>query len=281
MRRAAAIAFVAMLVLVAGGAATATPAARWKPAQGLRWQYQLQGAANVGICATPASVSVPGSRSCVRPNVYVIDLYAANGSTPNAAAVKQIHARHAHAVCYVDAGSWESWRPDAARYPKKLLGKSNGWPGERWLDIRARALLLPILDARVQKCVKAGFDAVDFDEVEGYANATGFPLTGSQQLAFNRALAQMAHTHGLAVGLKNDLGQLQALRPAFDFAVNEQCSQFQECSTYTAWIQGGKPVVEIEYSGSTKASCADAAKHGRDAMHKELALRATPWVPCA
>ena len=132
----------------------------------------------------------------------------------------------------------------------------------------------------MQKCERAGFDAVDFDEVEGYANDTGFPLTGSQQLAFNRALGQMAHKHGLAVGLKNDLGQLKALQSAFDFAVNEQCFQYQECSTYNAWLHAGKAVVEIEYSGSTKAICADAATHGRDAMHKALALKATPWVPC-
>jgi hypothetical protein len=216
----------------------------------------------------------------VRPDVYVIDLYAADGSTPNAAAVKQIHARHAHAVCYVDAGSWENWRPDAARYPKKILGKGNGWPGERWLDIRAKGVLLPILDARMQKCAKAGFDAVDFDEVEGYANNTGFPLNNTNQLSFNRALAQLAHKRGLAVGLKNDLGQLKALQPAFDFAVNEQCFAYHECSAYNAWTHVKKPVVEIEYSGSTKAICADAEKHGRDAMHKALALKATPWVPC-
>ena len=76
VKRAAAVAFVAMLAFAAGGAAPATSAARWKPAQGLRWQYQLQGAANVGICATPA-----GGGPCVRPNVYVIDLYAADGTT--------------------------------------------------------------------------------------------------------------------------------------------------------------------------------------------------------
>jgi len=42
----------------------------------------------------------------------------------------------------------------------------------------------------------------------------------------------------------------------------------------------GKPVVEIEYSGSNAAICANAAAHGRDAMKKALALKATPWTPC-
>ena len=137
--------------------------------------------------------------------------------------MKQIHARLAHAVCYVDAGTWENWRPDAARYPKQLLGKGNGWPGERWLDIRATKVLLPLIDARVAKCAKAGFDAVDFDNVDGYANTTGFPLTGAAQLTFNKAIAGLAHKRGMSVGLKNDLDQLGALRTSFDFAVNEQC----------------------------------------------------------
>ena len=127
---------------------------------------------------------------------------------------------------------------------------------------------------------KARFDAVDFDEVEGYANDTGFPLTGADQLKFNRALARLAHERGMAVGLKNDLGQLAALRPAFDFAVNEQCFAYRECAAYKAWTAAGKPVVEIEYSGSIAAICASAAAGGRDAMHKALALSATPWVPC-
>ena len=39
-------------------------------------------------------------------------------------------------VCYIDAGTWEDWRPDAAQFTTSLLGRSNGWPGERWLDVR-------------------------------------------------------------------------------------------------------------------------------------------------
>lgn len=247
----------------------------WQPRPGLRWQYQLQGKVDTSICAKPAS-----GGACVRPDVWVIDLYNDDGTTTNAAAVKQIHARRSHAVCYVDAGTWENWRPDAARYPAKIRGKSNGWPGERWLDIRAIKVLRPLLAARVDKCVKAGFDAVDFDNVDGYTNDTGFPLTGAQQLTFNRMLAQLVHARGLAVGLKNDLGQAAKLRRDFNFAVNEQCYAFHECSGYDSWTKTGRAVVEIEYAGNTAAMCSAAFAGRRDAMHKALALRATPWVPC-
>jgi hypothetical protein len=269
---AAAIAAIAAVI----GVAVPSPAAvKWQPKPGLRWQYQLQGAVSPSVCAPP----VKGG-ACVRPDVFVIDLYADDGTTTNAAAVKQIHARKAHAVCYVDAGTWENWRPDAARYPTKLRGRSNGWPGERWLDVRAIKVLQPLIAARVDKCVKAGFDAVDFDNVEGYANDTGFPLTGAQQLAFNRMLARLVHARGLAVGLKNDLGQAGVLRADFDFAVNEQCFAFHECARYDGWTKSGRPVVEIEYEGNPAHLCAAANAKHRDAMRKALALKSTPWVPC-
>jgi hypothetical protein len=128
--------------------------------------------------------------------------------------------------------------------------------------------------------VKAGFDAVDFDNVDGYANDTGFPLTGAHQLAFNRMLAKMVHARGLAVGLKNDMAQAAELRADFDFAVNEQCFAFHECSVYDPWIKSGRPVVQIEYAGDTAHLCAVANKKNRDAMRKALSLKATPWVPC-
>jgi hypothetical protein len=278
MSRHAGAALVAALVLgttLGAGALPTAATVRWQPRPGLRWQYQLQGAANTAICAKPAK-----GGACVHPDVFVIDLYADDGSTPNAAAVSRIHARKAHAVCYVDAGTWENWRPDASRYPATLRGKSNGWPGERWLDIRAIHVLRPLIDARVTKCAKAEFDAVDFDNVDGYANDTGFPLTGAQQLTFNRMLAGVAHTHGLAVGLKNDVGQLAALRTSFNFAVNEQCFAYHECGGYDTWTKTGRAVVEIEYARNLSQICASAGRGRRDAMGKELALKATPWVPC-
>jgi hypothetical protein len=242
----------------------------------LRWQYQLQNKVKTTLCVVPV---VRGSGSCVRPDVYDVDLYAPDGVTPNTASVAQIHALGAHAVCYVDAGSWENFRPDANAYPAAVRGLSNGWPGERWLDIRATAVLLPIIDARVAKCATAGFDAVEFDEVDGYTNNTGFPLTAADQLSFDTALAAIAHSHGLSVGLKNDLDQLTALQDTFDFAINEQCAQYKECSAYDAWTAAGKAVVEVEYRGRAPVYCADAAAHGRDAIHKLLALTAA-WKPC-
>jgi len=247
----------------------------WVPTQGLRWQYQLQGKLNTKLCVVPAS-----GGPCVRPNVYDLDLYAPNGVTLNTAAVAAVHAVGAHAVCYVDAGTWEDWRPDAGLYPASVKGDSNGWPGERWLDIRATAVLLPIITARVAKCAAAGFDAVDFDNVDGYENTTGFPLTATDQLTFNEDLAGIAHSYGLSVGLKNDTDQLAQLESSFDFAINEQCARYDECDAYDGWTAAGKAVVEVEYHTKPARYCPSADLHGRDAMQKGTALRAKPWKPC-
>jgi len=255
------------------------PAARgksmWIPNQGLQWQYQLQGKLNTGLCVVP---QVGGS--CVRPNVYDVDLYATNGVTLNTAAVAAIHAAGAHAVCYVDAGTWEDFRPDASEYPASVKGKSNGWPGERWLDIRATGVLLPIIDARVAKCAAAGFDAVDFDNVDGYENDTGFLLTAADQLTFNEDLAAIAHAQGLSVGLKNDTGQLSQLEGTFDSAINEQCAKYGECDQYDGWTAARKAVVEVEYHIPPSRFCSGADSSGRDAIEKGLALKAKPWKPC-
>jgi len=247
----------------------------WVPAPGEHWQYQLQGNVRTNLCTVPFS----GGR-CVRPNVYDVDLYANDGVTLNSVSVAAIHATGGHAVCYVDAGTWEDFRPDAGAYPSSVLGLPNGWPGERWLDIRATSVLLPILQARVSKCVTAGFDAVEFDNVDGYTNDTGFPLTASDQLTFNTDLATMAHDAGLSVGLKNDLGQLAQLQDDFDFAINEQCAQFHECSAYDGWEAAGKDVLEVEYHVSLRRFCPAATAAGRDAITKSLALVAKPWRPC-
>jgi hypothetical protein len=239
------------------------------------WQYQLQGKLDTKLCVVPAN-----GGSCVRPDVYDVDLYAPDGVTLNTAAVAAIHVAGAHAVCYVDAGTWEDWRPDAGLYPAAVKGAPNGWPGERWLDIRATGVILPVIDARVAKCAAAGFDAVDFDNVDGYQNQTGFPLTAADQLTFNEDLAGVAVAHGLSVGLKNDIGQLGQLQGSFDFAINEQCAQYKECAVYDGWTAAGKAVVELEYHVRPSRACPDADRNGRDAIEKSPALRARPWKPC-
>lgn len=269
-------------------ARTGPAAVSWTPPVVARWQYQLTGdpafaatgGIEVGICSVPYT-----GGACVTPDVYDIDLYvdqavSGDNSTVDTAAVNAIHAAGGHAICYLDAGTWEDWRPDAGEFPDSVKGNKNGWPGERWLDIRATSVLLPIMSARVQRCADAGFDAVEWDNVDGYTNRTGFPLTAADQLAYNQALAQLAHDHGLAVGLKNDLEQAADLEPSFDFAINEQCQQYSECASLAPFKNAGKAIFQVEYKLATRKFCPQANAADRNAILKDLDLHDTPWTPC-
>ncbi|CAG6398284.1 endo alpha-1,4 polygalactosaminidase [Actinacidiphila cocklensis] len=232
--------------------------ARWQPRPGVAWQWQLSGTVDT-------SVDVP---------VYDID-----GFENGAAAVARLHADGRKVVCYVNAGAWESFRPDAKDFPAALLGRGDGWDGERWLDVRALDRLRPLMAARFDMCRAKGFDAVEPDLLDGYANTTGFPLTAADQLAYNRMIAGLARDRGLAVGLKNDLDQVPQLLGDFDFSVDEQCAQYGECERLSPFVAAGKPVFHVEYELAPAEFCPAVRKLGFSSMRKHLALDA--WrEPC-
>jgi hypothetical protein len=261
---------------------------RWTPTQADRWVYQLGNPTpSTGLCSTPYT-----GGACVRPTVWAFDLYDASGSAINTAGVTAVHNAGGKAVCYVSAGTWENWRPDAASFPASVKasgvqGGPNGqpWPGENWLDVRQVSTLQPLMQARAQKCKNAGFDAVDWDNVDAYSNQTGVTISQAQQLTYNRMLATITHDLGLSVGLKNDLEQVAQLVGDFDFAVNEQCfANSNECGLLQPFLSAGKAVVQIEYSdqdGTTAAQFCPAANTAkRSAMLMTIDLPATPWTPC-
>jgi hypothetical protein len=202
-------------------------------------------------------------------------VFDADGVETSAADVSALHAAGRKVICYVNAGAYENWRPDAGRFPAVVLGKDlDGWPGERWLDIRRWDLLEPIMTARFEMCRTKGFDAVDPDNVDGYANPSGFPLTANDQLTYNRRLADLAHRHELGVGLKNDVEQVAALERAFDFAVNEECMEYKECDRLQVFIKAGKPVFHVEYQADTARFCPQAKALGFSSLRKKLQLDA-------
>ncbi len=191
-----------------------------------------------------------------------VDLYIIDGFDSSAADVAALHAAGIKVVCYLSAGSYEVWRPDAGQFPAAVLGRNlDGWSGERWLDIRevrtSGSALARIMSSRLDMCVDKGFDGVEFDNVDGYTNSSGFPLTGADQLAYNRFLANAAHARGLSAALKNDVDQLADLVGYFDFALNEQCNQYRECGGYRVFLQAGKAVFNAEYGSSTSFCAAD------------------------
>ena len=88
----------------------------WHPALKTSWQWQLSG-------------KVDQSYPVV---MYDIDLFDNDASV-----VQSLHKAERIVICYLDAGTWENWRPDARLFPDAVKGQPvSGWLGERWLDIR-------------------------------------------------------------------------------------------------------------------------------------------------
>jgi hypothetical protein len=247
-----------VLALIASGSERALAQAEWIPEQGTSWQWQLSGTIDESVAA----------------DVYNVDLF----ETPRSV-VSSLHAQGRHVICYMSAGSWERWRSDARRFPESVRGRSNRWPGERWLDIRRLHVLKPLMRKRLDRCVRKGFDGVEFDNVDGYANRSGFPLTGRDQRKYNSWLARAAHARGLSAGLKNDLGQIKALEPLFDFAINEECFYYDECERLAPFIDSDKAVFHVEYEMRRSEFCESARALGFSSLKKRWNLGA--WRrPC-
>lgn len=219
--------------------ASPLPAADWwRPASGLTWQWQLDEEVDTSIEA----------------DVYDIDLYA------DQAAIDALHARGVKVICYISVGSWEDWRPDADQFPAEVLGRDyDGWPGEKWLDIRRLDLLAPIMRARLDLCAAKGFDGVEPDNIEIYTNRTGFPLAYADQLAYARWLAEEAHARRLAIGIKNAPDMVADSLDFFDFAVTEDAFYYDWIEEMLPFIAAGKAVFAAEYTDMSvdfEAACA-------------------------
>lgn len=260
--------------LITAGPATAAPAinpacrsvdathgGRWAPGPTTAaWQWQLQGKIDT---SDPACV------------------FEVDGFETSRATVAALHRKGVKVICYLDVGSWEEYRPDAGEFPRSVLGnRYEGFPEERWLDVAHFHEFAPIMKRRIAMCAHKGFDGVEPDNVAGWENKTGFPLTRADQRRYNLWIARQVHRRGMAVALKNDPRQARELLGAFDFAVVEECFQYQECGFFKPFIEAGKAVFEAEYELPSTKFCAAAKALGFSAIRKGLELFAQPWHPC-
>jgi hypothetical protein len=234
-------------------------AGQWIPPQHLTWYWQIQGTVN---------------------NNEPVAAYDIDGFENTASEVAALHAQGKHVICYIDVGTSESYRPDFSSFPASVEGDSNGWPGEKWLDIRQLSVLEPIMIARFQMCKEKGFDAVEPDNMDGYENKTGFPITAAEQVTYDSWVASEVHSLGMAVFQKNDGEQTAQLEPHFDGALDEQCNQYSECSSFQAYLSAGKPVLNAEYELATSAFCTADNTAGIMGAHFDLALDGASFEPC-
>lgn len=213
-----------------------------------------------------------------------VQMYDIDGFEATAADVTVLHNAGIKAVCYVDGGTSENWRPDFPSFPAALKGSNvDGWAGEKWLDIRdvqkPNSTLASIMNARLQMCADKGFDMVEWDNMDGYQNSSGFPLTANDQLTFNQFLFNNAHALGMSVLLKNDVDQVSALLPYVDGTLNEECNEYNECNTLAAFVSAGKPVFNAEYQSGT-GFCSSDNTADYNGVNFALDLDDSKFQPC-
>jgi hypothetical protein len=264
-RRVAVVASLAALAaaLLSAAAPAASPPATaagwWTPPQHLTWFWQLQGTID---------------------NSHAVAAYDVDGFETEAAEVAALHAQGKHVICYIDVGTAENFRPDYGQFPPSTLGRKNGWPGERWLDIRQLGVIEPIMTKRFQMCREKGFDAVEPDNMEAFSNKSGFEISAAQQLTYNEWIAGEVHSLGMAVLQKNDGEQAVELQPYFDGALNEECNKYRECADYEPYLAAGKPVLNAEYGKKNAKFCPADQALGIMGARYAKSLNGKKFLPC-
>jgi hypothetical protein len=165
-------------------------------------------------------------------------------------------------ICYVNA--FQAQPDTESEWGDLLLRDANGaivydedW-GEAMLDIRTadkRQRIANKVDGWIDDCARKGFQAVEPDNYDSYTRAPSRLLTASQAQAFIKLLSAHAHSVGMAIAQKNTV-ELAGNRVAngLDFAVAEECADWDECGDYVDAF--GNNVIVIEYSASgLRAAC--------------------------
>jgi hypothetical protein len=218
-------------------------------------------------------------------------VYDIDGQNATAADVAAIHA--AGAIAVVDVGTLEQGRPDYAQFPSSVVGPAvQGWPGENWLLVTAanQSTILPLMKARFESwCAPKGFDAIEPDNLDAFTNITG--VTQADNLAYDLAIADLAHALPMSIGLKNllpdvDASYVPSLLSSFQWALVEQCYEYAECSAYSAagaFLPAGKAVFDVEYNQAPTST--DAETNHMNAQRRDLDLVAPTasgytYAPC-
>jgi hypothetical protein len=166
-------------------------------------------------------------------------------------------------ICYVNAfqaqpGTESEWGDLLLRDSAGDIVYDEDW-GEALLDIRTagkRERIAEKANAWTDQCAAKGFQAVEPDNYDSYTRSKDL-LTDDQAQAHVRLLSAHAHGVGLAIAQKNTV-ELAGNRAAngLDFAVAEECGQWEECGDYVDAF--GANVIVIEYTEEgLETACAD------------------------
>jgi hypothetical protein len=127
---------------------------------------------------------------------------------------------------------------------------------------------------RIDVCRRKGFDGVEGDVVDAFANDSGFPITAADEIAYLRWFAAAAHRAGLAAGLKNDPELAARVVGDFDFAIVEDCAALDQCRAFRSFTRARRAVFDAEYTAAPSRFCPRTRPAGIVAIGKRLDLGA-------
>ncbi|MHB9857305.1 endo alpha-1,4 polygalactosaminidase [Streptomyces sp. YIM S03343] len=164
-------------------------------------------------------------------------------------------------ICYVNA--FQAQPEERASWPADLLLRDadgdvvidEDW-NEPLLDIRTpakRARVAERVNHWIDGCAAKGFDAIEPDNYDSYTRSQDL-LTADDATAFITLLSRHAHSRRLAIGQKNTSELAgQRRRAGLDFAVAEECGEYDECGVYAKAFDDRVLVIEYTDSGLSKA----------------------------
>eukprot|EP00903_Cladosiphon_okamuranus_P017306 g15946.t1 len=224
----------------------------WTPTVGQTWNYHLNAADMLPEEVMP------------EVDVYVIDMDGGHVE----ATIETLRTAGKYVVCYISIGTFENWRTDwglddddpTNDFPAEAIGEPlSDWEGERYLDStfikedENEPAVYEIMRGRVAKAKALGCHGIEPDNMAvGYLENTGVNVDRAASRLYADWFRDLVQTEGMRVGMKNlvwdDDAELPDLAAKFDFGVNEQCSQYDECNLPREWfIDAGKPVFHVEY----------------------------------
>ena len=249
-----ALAAAALLVLLAGCAATPSDEVTWTVHD---WGTEFAGNSEAG----PA-----------------FDYQLGGGYEPPAGAVLVVRDRTdepapgLQTICYVNAfqsqpGEADLWLDE---HPDLILRGADGepvidenWPDEMLFDTSTeanRAELAEVIGGWIDGCAADGFLGVEFDNLDSFLRSRG-ALTDADNFALAATLVERVHGKNMAAGQKNaaEFAEQGSSEIGFDFAITEECYRWNECFAYMEAY--GANVYNIEYvddlRGSVEETCTD------------------------
>jgi hypothetical protein len=170
-------------------------------------------------------------------------------------------ARGMYNICYVNAfqaqpDERDDWPADLLLRDKKGKVVVDGDWDEALLDIGTpakRKRVAARINQWIDGCADKGYDAVEPDNFDSYTRSRRL-LSADDATSFIRLLSTHAHARGLAIAQKNTVELAgQRARTGLDFAVAEECGEYDECGEYAEAFDDRVVVVEYTDNGLKKA----------------------------